>query len=83
MHLSLSLSTDLRPVIAIAKESPAAPGDLVLVQIDMQTSVEGDRLRKNNSSYLSWKAPFLPAIIVKRILNMGGRYHFGSFLLQT
>jgi hypothetical protein len=39
----------------------------------MQTSVEGNSLRKNNSSYLSWKAPFRPAIIVNRILNKGGR----------
>ena len=37
----ISLSTDLKPVIAIDREFPAA-GDLVLVQIDMPTSVEGD-----------------------------------------
>ena len=69
----ISLSTDLKPVIAIDREFPAA-GDLVLVQIDMPTSVEGDTLRKDNSSYLpnpslsgeSWRAPFRPAIVLKR-----------------
>ena len=68
----------------IVKESPAAPGDLVLVQIDMQTSVEGNTFREDNSSYLpnpsvsgeSWKAPFRPAIILSRKVNEGGRYSF-------
>ena len=75
-------STDPMPVIA--KEPPAARGDLVLVQIDMRTSVEGDTLREDNSSYLpnlslsgeSWKAPFRPAIILSRKVNEGGRYSF-------
>jgi len=75
-------STDPMPVIA--KEYPAAPGDLVLVQIDMWTSVEGNTFREDNSSYLpnlplsgeSWKAPFRPAIILSRKVNEGGRYSF-------
>ena len=79
----ISLSTDLKPVIAIDREFPAA-GDLVLVQIDMPTSVEGDTLRKDNSSYLpnpslsgeSWRAPFRPAIVLKRKVNEGGRLSF-------
>ena len=76
------ISTDSMSVIA--KESPAAPGDLVLVQIDMRTSIEGDTFREDNSSYLlnlslsreSWKAPFRPAIILSRKVNEGGRYSF-------
>lgn len=75
-------STDPMPIIV--KESPAAPGDLVLVQIDMRTSVEGNTFREDNSSYLpnlslsgeSWKAPFRPAIILSRKVNEGGRYSF-------
>jgi len=75
-------STDPMPVIA--KEPPAARGDLVLVQIDMRTSVEGNTLREENSSYFpnlslsgeSWKAPFRPAIILSRKVNEGGHYSF-------
>ena len=81
--LIVSLLTDLKPVIAIDREFPAA-GDLVLVQIDMPTSVEGDTLRKDNSSYLpnpslsgeSWRAPFRPAIVLKRKVNEGVCHSF-------
>jgi len=75
-------STDPRPVST--KEPPAAAGDLVLVQIDMQTSVEGHTFREDNSSYWpdlsvtgeSWEAPFRPALILSRKAREGGRYSF-------
>jgi hypothetical protein len=68
----------------MTREPPAARGDLVLVQIDMRTSVEGNTFREENSSYFpnlslsgeSWKAPFRPAIILSRKVNEGGRYSF-------
>jgi len=44
-------STDPMPVIA--KEPPAARGDLDLVQIDMRTSIEGNTFREQNSSFSS------------------------------
>ena len=76
-------SIDPRPVIT--KEPPAAAGDLVLVQIDMRTSVEGHTLREDNSSYCPpdlsvtgeyWEAPFRPALILSRKACEGGRYSF-------
>ena len=63
-------STD--PVPVISKECPAAPENLVLVQINLQTSVEGYTLQQENSSYWldpslsreSWKSPFRLAVIL-------------------
>jgi casein kinase I family protein HRR25 len=72
-------STD--PVPIISKECPAAPGDLVLVQLNLQTSVEGHTLREDNSSYWedpslsgeSWKSPFRPAVILSTTEKEEGR----------
>jgi len=74
--------TGLRP--SITKKFPAAAGDLVLVQIDMRTSVEGYTFREDNSCYRpdpslsggSWKAPFRPALILSRKAQEGGRCSF-------
>ena len=76
-------STGLKP--SVTKEVPAAAaGDLVLVQIDMRTSVEGYTFRVDNSCYRpdpslseeSWEAPFRPAVILTRKAQEGGRYSF-------
>lgn len=55
-------STDPMPVIT--EKCLAAAGDLVLVQINLQTSVEGYTLRDDNSSHfpdpsLSGNVPFV------------------------
>ena len=76
------IKTHLKPVIAIAKESPAAPGVLVLVtvQIDMPTSVESDTLRKDNSSYLPNLS--LSRKKIRRVLEStlsSSRYSFFSY----
>ena len=75
-------STDPMPVIT--KECPAAAGDLVLVQINLQTSVEGYTLRDGNSSHFpdpslsgeSWKSPFRPAVILSTTVKEEGRFSF-------
>ncbi|KIM38474.1 hypothetical protein M413DRAFT_242165 [Hebeloma cylindrosporum] len=67
-----------------AKECLAGPGDLVLVQINPQTSVEGYTLRDDNSSYWadpslsgdSWKCLFRPAVILSTKGTEEGRYSF-------
>jgi casein kinase I family protein HRR25 len=72
------------PIPAISRECPAAPGDLVLVQINPQTSVEGYTLRDDNSAYWSdpslsgesWKSPFRPAVILSSTEKEEGRYSF-------
>ena len=66
------------------KECPAAAGDLVLVQINLQTSVEGYTLRDDNSSYwpdlslseASWRIPFRPAVILSTTEKEEGRFSF-------
>jgi len=66
------------------KECPAAAGDLVLVQINLQTSVEGYTLRDDNSSYwpdpslseAAWRIPFRPAVILSTTEKEEGRFSF-------
>jgi len=68
----------------VNEECPAAAGDLVLVQINLQTSVEGYTLWDDNSSYwrdpslseASWRIPFRPAVILSTTVKEEGRFSF-------
>jgi hypothetical protein len=67
------------------------PGDLVFVQIEPRTSVEGYTLAENNSSYFVdptlsgefWKCPFRPAVILSANKKREGRYAFFLVPLTT
>jgi hypothetical protein len=71
-----------------SKECPATPGDLVFVQIEPRTSVEGYTLPE---SYLVdptlsgefWKCPFRPAVILSANKKKEGRYAFLLVPLTT
>ena len=70
------------PKCVISKGCLAAPGDLALIQINLQISVEGYTLRHDNSSYWqdpsfsgeSWKSPFHPTIILSTTEKGAGRH---------
>ena len=74
-----------------SKQCPATAGDLVLVQIESRTSVEGYTLSENNSSYLIdptlsgefWKCPYRPAVILSTNKKKEGRYAFLLVPLTT
>ena len=78
-------------ISSTSKECPATPGDLVFVQIEPRTSVEGYTLAENNSSYLVdptlsgefWKCPFRPAVILSTSKKKEGRYTFLLVPLTT
>ena len=78
-------------ISSTSKECPATPGDLVFVQIEPRTSVEGYTLAENNSSYLVdptlsgefWKCPFRPAAILSTSKKKEGRYTFLLVPLTT
>ena len=81
-------STD--PMVIIAKECPAAPGVLVLVQINPRTSAEGYTLRDDSSYWSdpslygeSWKSPFRPAILLSATKKRKGIIHVWLFLSQS
>ena len=72
-------STD--PMGVIIKECPAAPGVLVLVQINLRTSAEGYTLRDDSSYWSdpslygeSWKSPFRPAILLSATKKEEGHH---------
>ena len=81
--------TDVIP--STSKECPATPEDLVFVQIEPRTSVEGYTLAENNTSYLVdptlsgefWKCPFRPAVILSTNKKKAGRYAFLLVSLTT
>ena len=74
-----------------SKECPATAGDIVLVQIEPRTSVEGYTLAENNSCYLIdstlseefWKCPFHSAVILSINEKKEGCYAFLLIPLTT